>query len=105
MRDMNTTSMQDYSNRARSEKNPPRMSFEAIGKPVPQHKKDEALRHVQEMMPDADSELHKWIVGKAASLIEKDMLFSLLGEVHILDEGLDKLDLIGRYRLAAVLLA
>ena len=78
--------------------------FKNQGKPVPQHKRDEALKHVQERLPHADPELHKWIVGKAASLIEKDMLFGLIGEVSILDEGLDQLDLTGRYRLAAVLL-
>jgi len=79
--------------------------FKNQGKPVPQHKKDEALKHVAEMMPDADQELRIWIVGKAASLIEKDMLYALLDEVEILDKGLSKLDLTGRYRLAAVLLA
>lgn len=99
------TVQQEYENKRQREKNPSRQMAEALGNPVPQHKRDAAMQHVQEMMPGADPELHKWIVGKAASLIEKDMLFGLIGEVSILDEGLDKLDLTGRYRLAAVLMA
>ena len=78
--------------------------FRNQGKPVPTHIQERALAHVQEMMPEADTELHKWIVGKAASLIEKDMVYAILNEVSILDEGLAKLDLTGRYRLVAVLL-
>lgn len=79
--------------------------FKNQGKPVPPHIQELALAHVQEMMPEADPLLHKWIVGKAASLIEKDMVYAILNEVSILDEGLAKLDLMGRYRLVAVLLS
>ena len=78
--------------------------FKNQGKQVPSHIQGRALAHVREMMPEADEELHRWIVGKAASLIEKDMVYAILNEVYILDEGLAKLDLTGRYRLVAVLL-
>lgn len=78
--------------------------FKNQGKPVPQHTQELALVHVREMMPEADEELQLWIVGKASSLIEKDMVYAILDEVHILDECLAKLDLTGRYRLVAVLL-
>ena len=78
--------------------------FRNQGKLVPAHIQERALAHVQEMMPETDPELHRWIVGKAASLIEKDMVYAILNEVSILDEGLAKLDLTGRYRPVAVLL-
>lgn len=72
---------------------------------VPDHKKLRATQEVRAMMPDADEDLVKYIVNRACHLIEKDMLFAVLEDVAGLDEGLAKLDLTGRYRLAASILA
>jgi hypothetical protein len=77
--------------------------FDAMGKPIPANRLDAADTFVKSVFPN-DRELSYTIVTKAKNCLERDKPFELLGALSQLDEDLAKLDLTGRYRLAAILL-
>jgi hypothetical protein len=77
--------------------------FGAMGTPIPTNRLDAADTFVKSVFPN-DRELAYTIVAKAKNCLERDKPFELLGEVKGLDKDLARLDLTGRYRLAAILL-
>jgi len=96
--------------------------FDAFGHPVPAHRLTSAYNAVKEMIPDISTEDAFSIVGKCANCIERDQPFEILGSVtqeqaiinwlktgrgnaQVLGPHLSRIDLTGRYRLLAVLLA
>jgi len=70
--------------------------FAAMGKPVPMDRRDAAFRHAKQMgLSGADA----WdVIGKVADAIERDEPY------RAMQEGTRRLDLIGTYRLMAVLM-
>jgi hypothetical protein len=77
--------------------------FNAMGKPIPANRLDRADTFVKSVFPE-DRELSYTIVTKAKNALERDKPFELLGAISGLDKDLARLDLTGRYRLAAILL-
>jgi hypothetical protein len=79
--------------------------FANQGVPVSLDRRQRAMKELDDMVPEFDLDMKIYLVNRACDLIEKDMLFAIIEDVSTLDEGLSRLDLTGRYRLAAALLA
>ena len=78
--------------------------YNAIGKPISANRLNNAYKTVKEMIPDITTEKAMLIIGKAASHLEQDNPYNLIGAVSSLEPELNLLDLSGRYRLMSVLL-
>ena len=74
-----------------------------FGKPVTSARLVEGERQLKEMLPDTDSKLRLDILGFFRERVERDAPAVLLGARA--PEPIDALDLTGRYRLLAALLA
>ena len=78
--------------------------FNAMGKPIPSHRQQNAYETVKELIPDIDSETAYHIVAKCVNHLQNDKPFNVVGSVEGLEDELERIDLTGRYRLMAVLL-
>lgn len=79
------------------------MSFNNFGKPVASERLVAAERALSEMLPDAPTWTRLRILGFFCERIQRDLPAVLLGPVA--PEPINALDLAGRYRLLAALLA
>lgn len=86
--------------------------FNAMGKPVPANRLQNGYKTVKDILK-CDSETAALISRKVAKYIEEDNLGYVVGNLNgttingvadKLDEDLGRIDLIGRYRLLAVML-
>jgi len=75
-----------------------------MGLPIPENRKTAAYEHVKQMMPGRSPRLWMSIVDTAAYYLEKDEPYKVIAAIESLNESLNELDLVGRYRLMAVLL-
>lgn len=75
--------------------------FDAFGLPVPANRLSNAYKFVKEVLTDISVEKAMLIVGKAASSIEHDNGYAIIGAVESLDKDLSMIDVTGRYRLLA----
>lgn len=78
--------------------------WDAVGKPVPAIRLQNAQRTVEELLPDADNKTVHSIVARCAEHIKRNELWHITEDVTSLDNEIGKIDLTGRYRLLAVLL-
>lgn len=79
--------------------------FDAFGCDVPVHRLMKGYECVKQMIPDISKEKAYSIIAKCANIIKKDRPFEIIGAVTGLDKDLDIIDITGRYRLMATLMA
>jgi hypothetical protein len=70
--------------------------FNAMGKPIPNYRKQEAYKHCKQMGLNSAQADH--VVSGMSAQLERDEPYTAL------DRGCDELDLTGAYRIMAVLL-
>ena len=78
--------------------------WQAFGNEVPQNRLIAGFEVVREIAPELSTEECFAIVGKTANHIRHDSPYNIVGAVECLDEDLNRIDLIGRYRLLATML-
>jgi hypothetical protein len=72
-------------------------AFNAMGKPIPSHRKSNAIKHLKEMGMN-DMQDITMCIDRVANQLERDEPYKAMLE------GMKYLDLVGIYRLFAVLL-